>query len=90
MANDSKETSKPETTVKRPFQNADVVAVRENTKRELDKQPKRHIRLRKSENPKAPIYETVQINGYTYMILKGEDVEVPDEVYNILVRSGLY
>jgi hypothetical protein len=69
---------------------ADVAAIRENTARELAKQPKKSIRLRKSDNPKAPNYETVQINGYTYMIKKGEDVEVPEEVYNILVRSGLF
>jgi hypothetical protein len=69
---------------------ADVVAIRENTARELAKQPKRTVRLRKPDNPKAVNYETVQINGYTYMIKKGEEVDVPEEVYNILVRSGQF
>jgi hypothetical protein len=48
------------------------------------------IRLRKDTNPKAPNFETVQINGYTYQIQKGVEVEVPEEVYNVLVRAGLY
>ncbi len=69
---------------------ADVAAIRENTAKLLALQPKRSIKLRKETNPKAPNYETVQINGYTFMIKKGEEVEVPEEVYNILSRAGLY
>jgi hypothetical protein len=69
---------------------AEVTHIRENTAKLLSKQPKRTIKIRKESNPKAPNYETVQINGYTYMIKKGEEVEVPEEVYNILNRAGLY
>ena len=60
------------------------------TAKALAAQPKRTVKLRKDNNPKAPNYETVQINGYTYMIQKGVEVEVPEEVYNILTRAGLY
>lgn len=69
---------------------ADMAAMRDNTAKLLAKQPKRQIKLRKDSNPKAPNYETVQINGYTYMIKKGELVEVPEEVFQILSRAGLY
>lgn len=69
---------------------ADIAAIRENTAALLAKQPKKKVRLRADPNPKAPNFETVQINGYTYMIKKGEEVEVPEEVHEILVRSGLY
>jgi hypothetical protein len=70
---------------------AEINEIRENTAALLAKQPKRTVRLRADpNNPKAPNFETVQINGYTYMIKKGEEVDVPEEVYNILVRSGLY
>ena len=33
-------------------------------------------------------YVTVCINGNISQIKKGEEVEVPEEVYNILKRSG--
>ncbi len=69
---------------------AEVAQIRENTGRELEKQPKKSVRLQKDKNPKAPNYETVQINGYTFVIMKGVEVLVPEEVHNILVRSGLY
>jgi hypothetical protein len=73
-----------------PITDQDVSKIREETGRLLALQPKRKIKLRKELDPKAPNYETVQINGYTYTIMKGVDVEVPEEVYNILDRAGLY
>lgn len=73
-----------------PITATEVMEIRQATAKALAEQPKRTIKLRKDSNPKAPNYETVQINGYTYMIKKGEMVEVPEEVYNILVRAGLY
>ena len=33
-------------------------------------------------------YVTVCINGNIIQVKKGEEVEVPEEVYNILKRSG--
>ena len=33
-------------------------------------------------------YIPVCINGKIYQVMKGEEVEVPEEVYNILKRSG--
>lgn len=86
------EKTKSEETQAKPTQitEAEMVAMRENTAKLLAAQPKRTIKLRKGANPKSPNYETVQINGYTFMIKLGEEVEVPEEVYNILTRAGLY
>jgi hypothetical protein len=86
MAKDKSNTDEQRTAISE----AEMNEIRENTGRELAKQPKRMIRLRKDTNPKAPNFETVQINGYTYQIQKGVEVEVPEEVYNVLVRAGLY
>lgn len=69
---------------------AEANAIRDETGRLLAKQPKRTIKLPKLANPKAPNYETVQINGYTFVIMRGAEVNVPEEVYNILSRAGLY
>jgi hypothetical protein len=69
---------------------AEVAQIREMTGALLAQQPKRKVKLRANPNPKAPNYETVQINGYTYVIQLGQEVDVPDEVYQILVRAGLY
>ena len=33
-------------------------------------------------------YVPVCINGKIYQIMKGEEIEVPEEVYNVLKRSG--
>jgi hypothetical protein len=86
MAKDKSNTDEQRTAISE----AEMNEIRENTGRELAKQPKRMIRLRKDTNPKAPNFETVQINGYTYQIQTGVEVEVPEEVYNVLVRAGLY
>lgn len=60
-----------------------------STKQLLDEQPKHRVRIRKDSDPKAPNYETVQINGYTYTIMKGVDVEVPQTVRDILVTANI-
>jgi len=59
------------------------------TKEQLDKQPKFKIRIRKDPDPKMPNYETVQVNGYTYTIMKGVDVEVPQTVRDILIEANI-
>ncbi len=56
----------------------------------LAAQPKQRVKLRKLEDPKALNYETVQVNGHTFQIMRGVEVEVPQTVYDILVESGLY
>ena len=38
---------------------------------------------------KKDLYVTVQINGYTYQIKRGEAVEVPEPVAKLLERAGL-
>jgi hypothetical protein len=60
-----------------------------STKQLLDKQQKFKIRIRKDSDPKMPNYETVQVNGYTYTIMKGVDVEVPETVRDILVNANI-
>lgn len=71
-------------------------------KTQLDKQKKKSVRLylateerQKLEAAKAAgkkvqwPYETVNINGYTYQIQRGVEVEVPESVYEILVQANL-
>ena len=60
-----------------------------STKELLARQEKFKVRIRKDDNPKAPNYETVQINGYTFTIMKGIDVEVPQSVRDILIEAGI-
>lgn len=68
---------------------AEMAEVVLNTKQLLDRQPKRRVKLPPLKDPKMPNYETVQINGYTYTIMRGPEVEVPEEVWNILDRAGI-
>jgi hypothetical protein len=67
----------------------DLAAAVLNTRDLLHAQPKYKIRIRKDGDPKAPNYETVQVNGYTYTIMKGEDVEVPETIRDILVEANI-
>lgn len=82
--------SKQEKTQPVMITEAEMLRLKEETAELLALEPKRRIRLQKSTNPKAPNYETVQINGYLFQIMRGVDVEVPEGVYQILVQSGLY
>lgn len=68
---------------------AEMKQVTLSTKEALDAQEKFVIRIRKDKDPKAPNYETVQVNGYTYTIMKGVDVKVPMTVRDILVEAGI-
>lgn len=54
----------------------------------LNKQKKVNIRIPKSELNPGDLNVPVTIGGYTYNILRGVDVEVPQEVANILKESG--
>lgn len=62
-----------------------------STKAKLALQPKFKIRIRKDmgQDPKAPNYETVCVNGHLIQIRKGFDVEVPETVRDILAEAGL-
>lgn len=75
--------------VTKPLTNSEMEELVLSTKEILDRQPKRKIRIRKDPNPKAPNYETCQVNGYTFTIMKGHDVEVPQTVYEILTEAGI-
>ncbi len=57
----------------------------------LSEQSKKSVRLYQvpAGSTDAPLMdEVVQINGYTYQIPRGQDVEVPESVYDVLVQSG--
>lgn len=68
---------------------SEITDIALSTKQLLDKQPKHKIRIRKQDDPKMPNYETVQVNGYTYTIMRGVDVHVPETVRDILVEAGI-
>jgi hypothetical protein len=72
-----------------PFSDAEHRRIAMTTAQALAKQPKVKIRLRALSKDK-PGDETVQVNGYTYLIMRGVDVEVPQTVADILIESGLY
>lgn len=81
--------SKAETRIT-PFEMSQITL---GTKAQLELQPKVRIRLQRKNpriDPKNPEYEIVQINGHTFQIMKGVDVDVPQEVANILKEAGIY
>lgn len=53
----------------------------------LAKQPKRAVRLPTRDDVKQR-FVMVWINGHSFQIKRGVDVEVPESVYKILVESG--
>ncbi|MDP4147612.1 MAG: hypothetical protein Q8936_24615 [Bacillota bacterium] len=56
--------------------------------KEINKQPKVKLRIPKDKlNPKD-IVVPVCVNGYNFFINRGETVEVPEVVYDILVEAG--
>jgi hypothetical protein len=67
---------------------ADMVRTKNATKAALDAMPKVSIRLPRAGKD-DPNFETVQINGYTYQIMRGQDVMVPQLVKDILVEGEL-
>jgi hypothetical protein len=85
----STKTPDPDKIVAPVLNNQQMEEVVLSTKAMLDKQEKFNVRIRKDPNPKAPNYETVQINGYTFTIMKGVDVPVPQSVRDILVEAGI-
>jgi hypothetical protein len=67
---------------------ADMTRIMLNTKAALDLQPKVQVRLPRAGKNETN-YETVQINGYTYQIMRGADVQVPLAVREILIEANL-
>lgn len=67
---------------------ADMARIRNNTRDALELQPKVGVRLPKA-GKNEPNFETVQINGYTYQIMRGHDVLVPQAVRDILIEANL-
>jgi hypothetical protein len=67
---------------------ADMTRDKLSTKAALDAMPKRSVRLVPAAKDQ-PNYETVQINGYTYQIKRGVEVQVPSLVYEILEEANL-
>lgn len=69
---------------------------------QLAKQKKVRVKLYLSNEAKAKIeaetaagkkvawpFETVNINGYTFQIQRGKEVEVPESVYEVLSQSNI-
>ncbi len=58
-------------------------------KKYLDSQPKLRVKIpHNSANHKDEAPVTVRVNGYLYVIKRGEAVEVPEQIYNILEQGG--
>lgn len=87
---------------KEPMQERDMQKVTEDTAAKLKKQKKVPVRIylsleerqkleaiERSGKKAAWPFETVQINGYTFQIQKGKDVEVPESVAKILRQANL-
>ena len=51
------------------------------------KQPKVRIMIPREKTDPVGAYETVQINGYTFQIIKGEYVDVPEQIAQIIMES---
>lgn len=77
---------------------AQMQKITQNTADALKKQKKVKVKLylpaeerRKLEaNKKLPWpFETVQINGHTFQIQRGKEVEVPEAVAKVLSRANL-
>lgn len=61
--------------------------IKQKTKAILDSQPKRSIMIPKGAKEPEGASETVQINGYTYIIKKGVYVDVPELVAQIIMDA---
>jgi predicted patatin/cPLA2 family phospholipase len=70
---------------------AQMDAVTRSTGDELAAQPRVKVKLYQvpdASSDKPLPDETVQINGYTYVIKRGEEVEVPESVHQVLRQAG--
>ncbi len=60
----------------------------EKTAKELAAQPKVHVRIPKNELNEDDCVVPVSVNGYNYFINRGESVEVPKTVAELLEGAG--
>lgn len=60
------------------------------TKEVLDEQPKVKVRLPLDPLNPDVLTTVVVINGYSYGIPRGVEIEVPKPVYDILIETGKY
>lgn len=87
---------------KAQMKDSDMEKVTLTTKEKLQKQPKEKIRLYINPDKKKQLeaqiaagkkvnwpFTTVQINGYTYQIQYGKEVEVPESVAEILRQAEM-
>lgn len=58
-----------------------------SVKEQLDKMPKKSVRIPINEQNPKDLVVPVTISGYTYQIKRGESVEVPEEVERILIEA---
>lgn len=59
----------------------------ERWRQHFAKQPKVRIMIPREKTDPVGAFETVQINGYTFRIIKGEYVEVPEQIAQIIMDS---
>lgn len=55
----------------------------------LDREPKKKIRIKPEQNNANYVTERVYVNGVCIQIPVGEEVEVAETVYNLLVQKGV-
>ncbi len=70
---------------------AQMDAMTADTAEALSGQPTKSVRLYQAPetSPEGTLPdEVVQVNGHTYQIKRGVEVEVPETVYDILVQAG--
>lgn len=86
----------------KPVTDATLDQVAKTVGQQLAEQPKSKVKLHLSNEERAKIqaaenagkkvvwpFETVNINGYTYQIQRGQEVEVPQSVYEVLSQSNI-
>lgn len=86
-AEEIKEIKKEDTKTEVKEPKVEVLSKFERTKRALAAQPKVRIMIPREKNDPIGAFETVQINGYTFQIIKGEYVEVPEQIATIIMES---
>jgi hypothetical protein len=70
---------------------AQMDAMTADTAETLSGQPTKSVRLYQAPetSPEGTLAdEVVQVNGHTYQIKRGVEVEVPETVYDVLVQAG--
>jgi hypothetical protein len=82
MARTTTELSQPPLSI-----NAQHAEMTQTTSEMLARQPKRTVRIPVRDDVKQR-FVMVWVNGHSFQIMRGVDVDVPESVYNILVESA--